>query len=84
MNKPTITTESGRYFLTDRIREEVNFRTTPQSRGVRPPSIQKPAPADSRIIQLPDQKSWGIAPCDLQSAIANRESHRQFTPEPLA
>ncbi|MEI6207413.1 MAG: SagB/ThcOx family dehydrogenase [Desulfuromonadales bacterium] len=84
MNKPTITTESGRYFLTDRIREEVSFRTTPQSRGMRPPPVQKPAPADSRIIQLPHPAIWCIPPCDLQSAIANRESHRQFTPEPLS
>ena len=84
MNKPTITTEIGRYFLTDRIREEIDFRTTPQSRGVRPPPIQMPVPADSVIIELPDQESWGIPPCDLHTAIANRESHRQFTLEPLS
>jgi hypothetical protein len=35
MKEPTITTDFGRYFLIDRIREEINFRTTPQSRGMR-------------------------------------------------
>ena len=76
---PTITKESGRYFLTDRIREEVDFRTTPQSRGVRPPPVQKPAPPDTRIIPLPNRGKWSIPPCDLETAIAKRESHRQFT-----
>lgn len=81
---PTITRDSGRYFLTDRIREEVDFRTTPQSQGLRPPPVQKPAPAGSRILRLPDRESWAIPPCDLQSAIANRESRRQFTPGSLS
>ena len=81
---PTITTESGRYFLTDRIREEVDFRTTAQSQGLRPLPVQQPAPAGSRIIQLPNQETWSIAPCDMQTAIANRESHRKFTEESLS
>ena len=85
MNKnPTITTESGRYFLTDRIREEVNFRTSSQNRGVRPPPVQKPAPSGSMIIPLPGENTWKIAPCELQTAIANRESHRQFTSDSLS
>lgn len=79
MKKPSITTESGRYFLTDRIREEVDFRATRQSLGLRPPPVQKPAPPDSRLIPLPDQETWSIPPCDLQSAIAARRSRRRFT-----
>jgi SagB-type dehydrogenase family enzyme len=81
--RPVITTESGRYFLTDRIREMVNFWLSPQSQGEEPPPVQKPAPPDSRIIALPDEKSWSIPPCDLQRAIANRQSRRRFTPDPL-
>jgi len=80
----TITKESGRYFLTDLIREEVDFRITAQNRGLQPPPVQKPAPPGSRIIPLPGQDAWSIPPCDLQAAIANRESHRRFTPEPLS
>ena len=84
MRKPTISTESGRYFLTDRIREEVNFYLTPQSIGDPPPNVQKPASPDATLIQLPDQSQWQIPSCDLKTAIANRESHRRFTNDPLS
>jgi SagB-type dehydrogenase family enzyme len=33
---------------------------------------------------LPDRESWSIPPCDLQAAIAARESRRRFTAEPLS
>jgi SagB-type dehydrogenase family enzyme len=78
-NNPAITTKSGRYFLTDRIREVVNFWTTAQSEGVKPPPVQKPIAPDSTIIPLPDHESWDIPPIDLKTAIARRESHRRFT-----
>jgi len=78
-NNSSISTKSGRYFLTDRIREEVNFYATAQSEGLRPPPVQKPVPSGSRIIPLPTRELWAIPPCDLQKAIANRESHRRFT-----
>jgi SagB-type dehydrogenase family enzyme len=84
MKKPVITTASGRYFLTDRIRDEVDFWATPQSEGVRPPSVQKPAPPGSSIIPLPGREAWSIPSCDLQTAIAGRESHRRFTASPLS
>ena len=83
MRKPTITTESGRYFLTDRIREEVNFYGTRQSQGVEPPPVQKPVQPGSRIIPLPSPQEWSVTAYDLQTAIADRESHRRFTQEPL-
>jgi SagB-type dehydrogenase family enzyme len=81
---PTISTASGRYFLTDRIREVVNFWLTPQSEGVRPPPVQKEVPPGARIIPLPDRGSWSIPPCDLESALAHRESHRRFSKSPLS
>jgi SagB-type dehydrogenase family enzyme len=84
MRRPVITTESGRYFLTDRIREEVNFYLTPQSQGETPPPIQKPASPDARIIKLPERDAWNISPCDLQNAIAKRQSHRKFNNDPLS
>ncbi|GEM_PF-6665176 len=80
----TITPEMGRFFLTDRIREEVDFRTTRQSRGSRPPAVQKPAPPGASVIALPDREAWKIPPRDLQAAIAGRESHRQFAADPLS
>jgi SagB-type dehydrogenase family enzyme len=84
MNKtPRITTENGRYFLTDRIREEVDFWTTPQSGGEQPPPVQKTVPPGSTLISLPGLDTWQIPACDLQSSIAGRQSHRRFTPETL-
>lgn len=83
MKRPPITAESGRYFLTDRIREEVNFYCTPQSAGEAPPPVQKPAAPGSRIIPLPSVEECSIPAYDLQAAIAGRESHRRFTEEPL-
>lgn len=84
MKKPTITTESGRYFLTDRIREEVNFNLTRQSQGDTPPPVEKPVPPGARIISLPKRAEWNIPACDLQTAIANRQSQRKFTSEFLS
>ena len=84
MRKPTITTESGRYFLTDRIREEVNFYSTRQSAGLEPPPVQKPAHPGNRVISLPSPQEWSVKAYDLQTAIADRESHRRFTGDPLS
>jgi SagB-type dehydrogenase family enzyme len=81
---PRITTASGRYFLTDRVRDEVDFQTTPQAEGMPRPSVQKPLPAGSRIIPLPDRQGWSIPPCDLEDAIAGRQSHRHFSDAPLS
>lgn len=82
--KPAITRASGRYFLTDRIREDVDFWNTSQSAGEPPPPVQKPVSADSVIIPLPNQDEWQIPPFDLLSAIGTRESHRHFLRESLS
>ncbi len=76
--------QQNRYFLKDTVRRTIDFSQTDQSRGVRPPPVQKPFPADARRIDLPRPGHWeNIAPLDLQSAIGNRESRRRFTVEPL-
>lgn len=84
MAVPTITTENGRYFLTDRIRARVNFRYTQQSLGEKPPPVQKPVQADSKIISLPKREKWHFKGCELQNAIASRESHRKFMDLPVS
>jgi len=83
MRKPSITIESGRHFLTDRIREEVDWWNTPQSTGDKPPPVQKPVAEGATLFQLPCREEWSIPPRDLGEAIARRESHRRFLPEPL-
>lgn len=84
MKSPPVTSESGRYFLSDRIREEVDFHATLQARGVRPPPVQKPLPPGKKSIPLPGRDRWNIPPCDLQVAIAGRESRRHFREEPIS
>ncbi len=37
MTRPSITIAAGRHFLTDRIRDEVDWHDTPQSKGEPPP-----------------------------------------------
>jgi SagB-type dehydrogenase family enzyme len=85
MNRtPSITTATGRHFLTDRIREEVDFWNTPQSSGEAPPPVQKPVPAGGTVIPLPGREEWNFLPCDLLTAIGMRESRRRFLPDPLS
>jgi SagB-type dehydrogenase family enzyme len=83
MTRPSISRAAGRNFLTDRIREEVNWRDTPQSRGDAPPPVQKPVPAGATLFPLPDREEWQIPACDLAEAISRRESRRRFLPVPL-
>jgi SagB-type dehydrogenase family enzyme len=81
--KPSISREEGRYFLTDRIRLEVDWQTTPQSRDVPPPPVQKPFPKGAALFPLPPRETWRIPSCDLAETIARRQSHRRFRPEPF-
>jgi SagB-type dehydrogenase family enzyme len=83
MKKFPISIENGRYFLTDHLRDEVDWWNTAQSRGEKPPLTQKPAREGTEIIPLPPQAEWKIPPCDLPQAIGKRQSHRHFSPKPL-
>ncbi len=83
MAKPSITTAAGRHFLTDRIRDEVDWSDTPQANGEPPPPVQKPLPEGAAVTPLPRREQWRMPPCDLAEAIARRESHRRFLCEPL-
>jgi SagB-type dehydrogenase family enzyme len=84
VRKTSITTESGRFFLTDRIREEVDFWGTQQNQGEPPPPVQKPVDLGKPVITLPKREEWHLPPRDLLTAIALRESHRRFLPDPLS
>lgn len=76
--------ERARWFLKDSVRQEVDFSTTDQNRGVPPPPVEKPCPPGIQPILLPRPESWREA-CvvDLADAIARRESRRQYTRQPL-
>lgn len=83
MKRHPINRESGRYFLKDLIRQEVDFWATGQSQGDVPPPVQKPVPDGTKSIPLPEQGQWGIPACDLATAITARQSHRRFTSDSL-
>lgn len=71
--------EQARCFLKDRIRQEFDFSTTDQNRGISPPALEKPCPLDARCIPLPAPGSWKtIADCDVTHAIGRRQSYRHF------
>ncbi len=76
--------EQHRDFLKDTIRKRIDFSQTDQSRGVPPPPIEKPFPADAPLIDLPREKSWkGIPAVGLAEAIERRRSHRSYADRPL-
>lgn len=76
---------ANRYLLTDRVRLEIDFRNTRQNRGMAPPPLQKPVPEDAERIDLPDGEEAlrRLGRCDLGKAIAERESVRSYSGQPL-
>lgn len=73
-----------RYFLKDSVRKRVDFSQTDQNRGIAPPPIEKPYPADAlRIDLLKPGELKKIPRMDLATAIRNRQSRRVYRNEPL-
>ena len=77
--------EQFRYFLKDSIRKKIDFALTDQNRGVAPPPIEKPFPADGVRIDLAKYGQWQDIPnVDLAKAIRNRKSRRVYTRQELS
>ncbi|RXK88448.1 SagB/ThcOx family dehydrogenase [Chlorobaculum sp. 24CR] len=73
-----------REFLRDNIRQQVDFSQTDQNRRIPPPPIEKPIPKGAKTIPLPPlEKATLAGDIDLWSAIAQRESCRFYSGEPL-
>ncbi len=68
-----------KYFLKDTVRKRVDFSQTDQSRGLPPPPLQKPCPADARKIALPRSDSREMEAVSMVHAIAARQSRRAPT-----
>lgn len=81
--KPAFSKKMGLWFLTDRVRDLVDWWGTPQSQGEEPPPVQKPVADGAELIRLPERSDWNIPSYDLVGAIGNRESHRRFNNAPL-
>ena len=77
--------EQYRYFLKDTVRQTVDFSQTDQHRGVPPPPLEKPFPPDAQRVDLVAPGQWtGIRGLDIESAMGNRESRRDFQNRPLS
>ncbi len=73
---------AGRFFLKDSIRQQIDFSQTGQSRGERPPPLQKPVPDSRERTSLPDGPAAlvRLARLSVGEAIRARESRRDFSP----
>jgi len=72
-----------RYFLKDSIRKTINFAYTDQNQGITPPPLEKPYSPDKPRIELPRMNWSERYNIKLTDSLANRESRRSYSPEPL-
>jgi SagB-type dehydrogenase family enzyme len=78
-------TRLHREFLKDSVRLQFDFSTTGQSRGLSPPPLEKPYPADARTVALPGPEGFGaLGAATLFSLLASRRSVRRFAAAPLS
>ncbi len=71
--------EKYRYFLKDSLRFKVDFSKTDQSRGVKPPPIEKPYSDESKRIKLSKPEDWkNIGDMSIIEAIKSRKSRRKY------
>jgi len=76
--------EQSRNFLKDTVRLTVDFSQTDQHRGLPAPPLEKSFAPDAKRIDLTPPGQWiNIAGADLETAMRNRESRREFSNTPL-
>lgn len=75
-----------RYMLTDRVRQEINFMDTDQSKGISAPSLQKSVADNADRIKLPDGKLAlnTLGNCSLSDAISGRKSIRKYSDKEIS
>ena len=74
-----------RHFLKDSIRKTIDFSKTDQSLGIPPPPIEKPYKSNQALIPLtPSGDFQDLYRIDLQHAIKNRQSQRDFTTKAIS
>jgi len=78
--------DDWRFFLKDSIRQEIDFYRTGQNLGEPAPPLQKPCPADTPRIALPDgtENLRSLCCMSLAESILLRESVRSFSNAPLS
>ena len=76
--------EKFRDFLKDSIRKTIDFSTTDQSRGIKPPPAEKPCNPEDRRTSLIKPGDWkSIYEVSVETAIAQRKSRRSYTTEAI-
>ena len=77
--------KQSRDFLKDSLRKTIDFRASAQHRGMPVPPLQEPVDELLPRIKLPDREHWRlvIEDTDLEYAIGNRQSRRNYSNENL-
>jgi len=71
-------------FLKDNVRKTIDFSTTDQSRGIKPPPAEKPCNSEDRKINLVRPGNWkSIHKVSVEAAIAKRKSRRSYTEDEI-
>ena len=60
------------------------FMTSDQMAGVEPPPLEKAIPEGAELIDLPPIEELSLGKIPLIQVLKKRQSHRQFTEEPLS
>jgi len=76
--------ENYRNYLKDSIRKTIDFSTTDQSRGIKPPPAEKPCNPEDKKINLVKPGDWKfIDEVSVETAIAKRKSRRSYTEDAI-
>ena len=76
--------EKFRDFLKNNVRKMVDFSTTDQNRGIKPPPAEKPCNPKDRRISLIKPGDWKSIPeVSIKAAIAQRKSRRSYTEDTI-
>ena len=76
--------EKFRDFLKDSIRKTIDFSTTDQNKGIKPPQAEKPCNPEDRRISLIKPGDWkSIHEVSVETAIAQRKTRRSYTTETI-
>jgi len=76
--------EKFRDFLKSSIWKTIDFSTTDQSRGIKPPPAEKPCNPEDRKISLIKPGDWKLIPeVSVETAINQRKSRRSYTTEAI-
>ncbi len=76
--------EKFRDFLKDNVRQTIDFSTTDQNKGIKPPPAEKPYNPEDRKINFVQPGNWkSIHKVSVEAAIAKRQSRRSYTEDEM-